>query len=170
MYTHMDVLHKCIPSLHSSSQASQWHICSPLLLQSTPTQCLHNRGLSYAHKYIYICTWTHKHWDRIYVSINILSTYMHAVYCKSFKVKKFTVAKLDCNSMENIHSWLYGQAYCTSYFTGKVLQLLINTQNHKIFQQFAIYNMCIYVLTYHTHVYIIHTYFAILLYRLLYHR
>ena len=28
------------------------------------------------------------------------------VYCKSFKVKGFVIADINCNSLENIHGWM----------------------------------------------------------------
>ena len=58
-------------------------------------------------------------------------------------------AKLNCNSLENIHGWtviLHGQSLsCTGYFTGKVSRLTTNlsAKTAKIFhlKRFAIYSI-----------------------------
>ena len=46
----------------------------------------------------------------------------HTVYCKLFEVESFTVAELNCNLLENIHSWtvvLHGQGLLQRLFHWK---------------------------------------------------
>ena len=40
--------------------------------------------------------------------------------------KSFAVTELNCNSLENFMVGRYTKAYCTSYFIGKILRLLID--------------------------------------------
>ena len=78
------------------------------------------------HTHMYICT----HHTYVYTHNVYTCTYIPCMYCKSFEVESFMVAKLNCSLLENIRSWmvvLHGWAYCTGYFTCTVTDRSMKT-------------------------------------------